>query len=657
MAFRAKNWPAAEQWFTRAAASASRDVNPHKWLGMTYAAQEKFLAAEPPFTRACTLSPADPDACYYLGRTLYSLGRFEPALAAYRKGPQTKRTQLGIALALAALNRDAEAEQAFQTAIAAGEEQAVADYERFRRMRGAAVLPSPEIRFEPQDLPFTVRNAAAGERRLPETMIAGVAILDYDRDGRPDIFISNGAALPSLRKTGVTYSNGLLRNLGDGKFVNAATQAGVAGEGYSMGAASADFDNDGAPDLFVTGVRGNHLYRNRGNGTFEEITQQAGVGGDGGWSVAAAWFDYDNDGLVDLFVVRYLNWDPAREPYCGTREFRQYCHPREYEGLSNLLYRNRGHGRFEDVSQASGISAHRGKGMGVAVGDYDRDGRLDIFVGNDSVPNFLFHNSGSGKFEEVALTAGVAVNEDGAAVSSMGAEFRDYDNDGHEDLWITALSNEAFPLFRNNGRGAFNDATLASGVARASLPWSGWSNAIADFNNDGWKDLFAAGGHVMDNAELSSGSQSRQPNLLLTNGHVGFAGRVLPGNAFHRGLAAADFDQDGRVDLVVTRLNEPAQILWNRTPRAGNWIDLQLQGVSSNRDAIGAWVNVGQRWDRVPASAGYGASPSRILHFGLGSETAVPRVEIMWPSGRTQVLSNPEIRRTVRVVEATPALR
>jgi hypothetical protein len=380
-------------------------------------------------------------------------------------------------------------------------------------------------------------------------------------------------------------------------------------------------------------VRANHLFRNRGDGTFEELPFPQ----DGKWAVSAAWLDYDNDGLLDVFVVRYVEWDEAHERYCGTAEYRQYCNPKQYQPLANALYRNLGGGKFRDVSAESGIAAHPGKGMGVAVGDYDGDGRLDIFVANDTMPNSLFHNRGDGRFEEVAAQAGVAFNENGYAISSMGAEFRDYDNDGREDLFVTSLSNETFPLFHNTSHGTFEDVTLVSGIAKASLPWTGWSNVVADFNNDGWKDLFSAGGHVMDNAELSSGRQSLQPNLLFTNGRTSFSGRTLPGAALHRGLAWGDFDRDGRVDLVVTRLNQPAQLLWNRTGGAGNWIELDLRGTTSNRDAIGAWVEVetadGKQWDRVAGWSGYGCSSSHRLHFGLGTAGRAAKISVRWPAG------------------------
>lgn len=645
-AFQHKDWARAERIFRDAIRAEPGRAWAYKWLGMTYAAQEKYEIAEQPFRRACEIDQKEPDACYYWGRALYSLSRFEAALAAYQKdaNPWRGKTLLGMALALEALDRDAEAESMYRQAIQAGDQQATIDYERFRRKRPAAGIPSPEIRFEPADLPVVVRNGATGKKRLIETMIAGVAVLDFDGDGWPDIYVCNGAG----------EANALLRNNRDGTFTDVAAEAGVEARGYSMGVASADFDNDGHPDLFVTGVRANHLFRNRGDGTFEELPFPQ----DGKWAVAAAWLDYDNDGLLDLFVVRYVEWDESHERYCGTAEYRQYCHPREYQPLANALYRNLGHGRFRDVSAEAGIAGHLGKGMGVAVGDYDLDGRLDIFVANDTAPNFLFRNRGDGAFEEVAGQAGVAFNENGVAVSAMGAEFRDYDNDGREDLFVTALSNETFELFHNQGRGRFEDVSLASGIAKATQPWTGWSAVMADFNNDGWKDVFTANGHVMDNAELSSGRRSLQPNLILTNGRTSFSGRTLPGAALHRGLAWGDFDRDGRVDLVATRLNQPAQILWNRSAGSHHWIELDLRGSRSNRDAIGALVEVdtkeGKQWDRVAGWSGYGCSSSRRLHFGLGSADRVDQVLVQWPAGSITRLGNLPVGQIVRIDEPTP---
>jgi hypothetical protein len=401
-------------------------------------------------------------------------------------------------------------------------------------------------------------------------------------------------------------------------------------------------------DLLVTGVRGNTLYRNRGDGTFEDITEKAGLrekGNEKGkWTVAAGWFDYDNDGLLDLFLVRYVQWDPAKELFCGFPEkgIRQYCNPKLYQPLENALFHNEGNGRFRDVSRVSGIAGHPGKGMGVAFGDFDGDGKPDIFVANDTMPNFLFHNRGNGTFEEVALQTGVAYNGEGVTLSSMGADFRDYDNDGRDDLFITALSNETFPLFRNIG-GRFSDVTYPSGIGQASAPWSGWGCGMFDFNNDGHKDLFTANGHVMDNEELTSSRQSRQPNVVWINqGDGTFRAQLLPGEALHRGTAFGDFDRDGRIDVVVTRLNEKPLVLRNVTESAGHWIELRLEGTRSNRDGIGARVHLrtksGDQWNRVSTSVGYAGSSDRIVHFGLGHDSRVNLIEVEWPSGSRQSL-------------------
>src|SRR5579863_5760752 len=337
---------------------------------------------------------------------------------------------------------------------------------------------------------FVLENNATPEKQIIETMPGGVVAFDYDGDGLTDIFFTNGAAIPSLEKNHVKFKNRLFRNLGGMKFKDVTDEAGLAGVGYSMGAAAADFDNDGYVDLFVAGVRSNHLYRNLGNGKFADVTARAGIRSDV-WSITGGWFDYDNDGLLDLFVVNYLQWTPENPLFCGDPpRTRAYCHPQFFEGLPNTLYRNRGDGTFEDVSLKAGIGQHVGKGMSVAFADYDRDGFPDVFVTNDKVENFLFHNLRNGTFEEVALEAGVALPAHGKGVSAMGVDFRDYDNDGLPDIIFTALAGETFPLFRNEGKRGFSDVTYRSGVGPLSNERSGWSPALVDFNNDGWKDLF-----------------------------------------------------------------------------------------------------------------------------------------------------------------------
>jgi hypothetical protein len=425
-----------------------------------------------------------------------------------------------------------------------------------------------------------------------------------------------------------------------------------------MGVAAADFDNDGRPDLFVTGVRENILYHNRGDGTFEDVTGKAGLRGDGTWSVAAGWFDYDNDGLLDLFVVRYVQWDPAREAYCGDSRihYRTYCHPEFYGPLSNALYHNRGDGTFEDVSVASGIAAHRGKGMGVAFADYDHDGLMDVLVANDTVPNFLFHNKGSGHFEEVALKAGVAYNGDGRAISSMGADFRDYDNDGWEDIVVTALSNEGFALFRNLGRGNFLDIAQAAFISSASLRLSGWSAGIYDFDNDGHKDVFTANGHALTNMERVSSLESRQPPSVFRNrGNGRFEHSAAGEKSLYRGAAFGDLNQDGKIDVVVTRLNESPVVLTNITEAHNHWLRVRLRGHRSNRDGIGARIHVvteaGSQWNQVTTSVGYAGSSEPEAHFGLGASASVRTLEIDWPSGTHQLIENLSADRRIEIEE------
>lgn len=505
---------------------------------------------------------------------------------------------------------------------------------------------------------FTLLNSATPEKHQIETMPGGVAAFDYDNDGRIDLFFANGAKQPSLEKTDASYWNRLYRNRGGGVFEDVTEKAGVRGAGYSIAAATADYDNDGFSDLFVAGVNRNVLYRNRGDGTFEDVTAKAGVGNAGRWAVSAGWFDYDNDGRLDLLVVSYVKWDPAKEPFCGDAKagYRSYCHPKFYEGLPNTLFRNDGDGTFTDVSEKAGIARHVGKGMGVAFADYDADGGIDVFVANDTVPNFLFHNERNGTFREVAMQAGVAMNDDGRALSSMGADFRDVDNDGLPDLFVTALTNETFPLFRNVGKGLFADVTYATRIGAATLPLSGWGAGAYDFDNDGRKELFAACGDVQDNTEQYSSRKSRHSNLLLFEEGAGkYAAVDVGAAAMHRGAAFADFDGDGRVDIAVTALGQPARVLRNTSGAGNHWIGFKLRGTRSNRDGIGARVRIlttaGGQWNHVTTAVGYASASEATARFGLGREDRVKSVEIVWPSGERQRLEEVAADRVVEVSE------
>jgi enediyne biosynthesis protein E4 len=532
---------------------------------------------------------------------------------------------------------------------------------------------SSTIRFEDvtsrSGVQFVADSCPTPNKNQPETMISGVGLIDYDNDGYQDIFFINGAALPSLKKESAKYYNRLFHNNHDGTFSDVTEKAGLAGDGYDMGVAVGDFDNDGWEDIYVASVTKNHLYRNNGDGTFTDVTDKAGVGaptykGQKMWSAAAGWVDYNNDGKLDLFVSNYCKWEVNKDPVClsGGR-LRAYCHPKFYEPLPSTLYRNNGDGTFTDVSEETGISKHLSKGMGIGFNDYDSDGFTDIFVANDNMPNALFHNLKGKAFEEVAMDAGVAYSENGKAVSGMGAEFRDLDNDGLPDIWHTATELETFPLFRNRGNGIFIDVTGRSGLARPTLQMSGWSNGVADFDNDGLKDLFVARGNVLDNiAEFSSRTYG-EPNSIFRNmGKMTFqdvtaqAGSDMQISEPYRGAAIGDLDNDGRLDMVVTVLNGKARILRNVSANSKSWVTFKLVGTRSNRMAIGAQLKLttedgNSQYDIVSTSAGYGASRDPRPHFGLGAFKTVKQLEIRWPSGTRQVLKDLPANKFHRIEE------
>ncbi len=487
-----------------------------------------------------------------------------------------------------------------------------------------------------------------------ETMAGGVSVFDYNGDGRPDIFFTNGAEAPALLKSGPADWNRLFRNDGDWKFTDVTAEAGLAGEGYGMGAAAADFDNDGDADLFVAGVHRNQLFENDGNGVFTEISAAAGIASDR-WSVAAGWFDYDADGLLDLFVVNYADWTVDFDRFCGNRSsgVRVYCHPKYLKPIANRLYRNLGDGKFEDVSEFSGIGAHAGRGMSVAFADIDGDQRPDIFVTNDNLPNFLFRNLGGGKFEEEALLTGVALPSHGRPVASMGADARDFDNDGLPDIIVTALAGETYPLFRNLGDGLLEDNTYPSGVAKAVARLAGWSVGFVDFDNDGWKDLFTANSHVNDIVEQFEPYEYLQQNLVLRNvGGKFSAGAVLPGKRAHRGSGFADFDGDGAIDVVVSSLGAPAELWRNLSPTGdSSWIAFELEGTDSNRDGVGACIELAGQVNCMTSSVGYASSSLVPVHFGLSGAETLGEARIVWPSGKEQVIANPERGRVLKVRE------
>ncbi len=505
---------------------------------------------------------------------------------------------------------------------------------------------------------FVLANAPTPAKRLIETMPGGLAAFDYDGDGLVDLFFPNGNATPAMEKADPSFHNRLYRNRGDFRFEDVTDAAGLAGRGYAMGAAVADYDNDGDPDLFVPGVGRLALYRNLGNGRFEDVTTPAGLTASA-WSVAAAWTDVDKDGKLDLFIVNYLDWNPQADRFCGdrARNLRVYCHPRFYAGLPNQLYRNRGDGTFEDISSSSGIGAHVGKGMSVAIADMDADGRDDIFVTNDGVPNFLFRNVDGRRFEEVGLLAGVALPGFGRPVSSMGVAAQDVTGDGKVDLVVTALKGETFPLFVNDGNMSFHDGTHQAKLAGPSSQRSGWGLALADLDNDGRPDLVTANSHVNDLVDKFEASPYMEANAILLNRGTGFEDVTSQAGASfaraiaaHRGLVAADLDNDGRLDLVTTSLGGPVEV-WRNGGPAGHWIRVRLRGRVSNRDGIGAVVLVNGRRVAMTSAVGYASSVLQGIHIGLGTATTVPRIEVHWPTGRMQTVEAPGIDTVVEVTE------
>jgi hypothetical protein len=517
----------------------------------------------------------------------------------------------------------------------------------------------------PAGIIFQHDNAASTEKYLIETMGSGCGWIDFDQDGLLDLYLVNGAATNVYKPTHPLRS-ALYRNNGDGTFTDVTEKAGVGAQGlFGMGVAVGDFDNDGYPDLFVCGYGRCILYHNNGNGTFSDVTARAGVENAGRWASSAAWFDYDNDGRLDLVIANYVDWSPERNFYCGDRGpgMRSYCHPDDFNPQPPTLFHNNGDGTFTDVSKVSGLAAKPGNGLGVVTFDYDNDGWQDIFIANDHMPNSLFHNNRNGTFTELGYLAGVAVSADGQFEAGMGTDAADTTNSERMDLVVMHLDMQLARLYRNMGDGTFEDETARSKLSYSTFHMSEFGTKFFDYDNDGWRDLFMANGHVLDNIQRYHSEVSyAEPKLMFRNSGGGVfenvsdqlgADFVLP--RVSRGAAVGDFDNDGDLDILVNNCGQSPQLLRNDGGNRNHWLEILLIGTKSNRDGVGARVKVVAGdlvlYDQRKGGMSYQSAQDPRLHFGLGQRTKVNAIEIDWPSGVTTKIGGVKCDQIITVKE------
>ena len=495
-------------------------------------------------------------------------------------------------------------------------------------------------------------DGRSGQKYFMETLGSGAAFFDYDADGDPDLYFVNGAPLPGYVSQEIP-SNCLYQNNGDGTFTNVTEKAGVGDTGYGHGCAVGDYNNDGKLDLYVTNYGVNRLYRNNGDGTFTEVAEAAGVT-EPRWSTGCAFTDYDRDGNLDLYVVNYIAFDIDENPWCGFKEkgIRAYCEPDNFTAQSDTLYRNNGDGTFTDVTKTAGIYNTTGKGLGVVWGDYNNDGTPDIYVANDSTENLFYHNNGDGTFEEVGFMVGVALSEDGVAENGMGTAFGDWNNDGWLDLTVTNYAQQTNTLYHNDADGFFTDTTATTKTAQITYPYLGWATAFLDYDNDGYKDLFVANGHLHENlAELGQEGTYGQRNLLFrNNANNTFVevseslGAGMKLEDVSRGATFADYDLDGDIDIVVTNSNTAPRLLRNDGGNRKNYLQIRLTASHGSTDAIGARVKITTgkltQTREVRSGDGYLSQQDLTLHFGIGDYEQVDSIEVQWQSGTKQLIGS-----------------